>query len=335
MNDRHVADAWAVPVGTWLGTPVRVSVLFAALAVILGVRLGWAMGLSFTAVLMVSTLVHEFGHVWACRALGGLAEQITLWPLGGMAALELPRSTAGRMITLIAGPTTNALLCLVFLPTFYAPEQLTVVLNPFLLPALEFTAASWGRDLLLLSFVANWILLLVNLIPALPLDGGQVLLTVWQSHSGRAAAVRGCLLVAMTLGWTAIAVGLLASWPWVVAIGAVILILNLANWHAVDADDSSDELFLGYDFSQGYTSLERTARAGGMDPGLSWWQQWKARRQEDRAVREQQRLHELEEQLDSLLAKVHEQGLQALTPAEQRRLKEASEAFRHRPRKDS
>ncbi len=333
MNERYAALAWSIPCGRWLSTQVRISVFFILVPMILMVRFGPVMGAALTGALFLATLLHEFGHVLVCRAWGGAADEILIWPLGGLASLHYPRSTSGRLWTIAAGPLVNLLGCLATLPTYYAPERLREFLLPFELPVLSFTAVTWAVDVRLVFFAVNWLLLILNLVPAWPLDGGQLVWTSWHARSGAEAALRGTTMVGMACGWLGLAVGLMGNWPWVVALGAVLLVVNISLWQQRQWDDGESDGLLGYDFSEGYTSLERSPADGRGEPALSWWQRWQQRRRKLQAEREQARLLNLETQLDVLLAKVHEHGLESLTAVERRLLREASETLRERSRR--
>jgi hypothetical protein len=131
------------------------------------------------------------------------------------------------------------------------------------------------------------------------------------------------------------AIGLMGNWPWAVALGAILLLVNMASLTNRGMDDSGEDTFLGYDFSQGYTSLERQSDESSRESSGSWWRRWQQRRRKQQSEREQARLADLEQELDVLLAKVHESGLDSLTAAERRRLREASEALRDRTRRTS
>lgn len=333
MNERYAALSWSIPCGRWFGTRVRVSVFFLFVPMILIVRLGAKMGAAVSAALFFATLLHEFGHVLVCRWRQGAAEEILIWPLGGLASLHYPRTTSGRLLTIFGGPFVNLVCCIATCPVFYAPDQLPDILNPTALPDLTFTAVSWPVDTLLVFFVANWLLLVLNLIPAWPLDGGQAVWTFWHNRSGAEAALHGTTIVGMACGWIVVALGLMASWPWAVALGAVLLIVNLSAWYQRAWEDDQGDSFLGYDFSAGYTSLERDDLDSHGEASLSWWQRWQQRRREEQAEREQERLVNLEQQLDVLLEKVHQQGMDSLTAAERRLLREASESLRDRTRR--
>jgi hypothetical protein len=86
---------------------------------------------------------------------------------------------------------------------------------------------------------------------------------------------------------------------------------------------------MGYDFSQGYTSLERSEKTRpAARQGLL--QRWLERRRAERQNRNEQQKQLVDQQLDAILAKVHELGMGALTPAEKRLLRRASERYRGR-----
>src|SRR5918999_3284436 len=55
-------------------------------------------------------LLHEFGHALACRQTGGRADQIVLWPLGGIAFVNPPRRPGAMLWSIAAGPLVNVVL---------------------------------------------------------------------------------------------------------------------------------------------------------------------------------------------------------------------------------
>jgi len=112
-----------------------------------------------------------------------------------------------------------------------------------------------------------------------------------------------------------------------VVLGFVIILLAIQEHHQLQASESYDDSFMGYDFSQGYTSLEKS------DPvkperRVGFWQRWQAKRRADKLKRLELQSQQSEQQLDEILAKVHERGLASLTPAEKRSLKRASNRYR-------
>jgi len=122
-------------------------------------------------------VLHELGHALTARRFGIETEDITLYPIGGVARLRrMPRAPGAELLIALAGPAVNLLIVLALqgLVAFGA------------LSGLE-------SDLPLLGFVqvltyANLILALFNLIPAFPMDGGRVLRAALSGWLGRAKA---------------------------------------------------------------------------------------------------------------------------------------------------
>lgn len=148
-------------------------------------------------------LTHEFGHALACRSVGGEANRIMLWPLGGVAYVNPPQRPGATLWSIAAGPLVN------------------VVLAPLLFGCLAL-AGAWGWRfsqpdffyLLRAVFAINLILLLFNLLPVYPLDGGQILRSLLWFFLGRArslmtAAVLGVVGVA---GFFLLALGRRSFW---------------------------------------------------------------------------------------------------------------------------
>ena len=65
------------------------------------------------AILFVSVLLHEFGHCFGARIMGGRGEEILMWPLGGLAFADPPRRPWPQLVTTVGGPLVNVVICLV------------------------------------------------------------------------------------------------------------------------------------------------------------------------------------------------------------------------------
>lgn len=331
MNDRLGVLSWSFPAGRLFLTQIRVSPLFLFVVLVLALRLQWQVGLVLSGFLFLAVLAHEFGHVMLARLTGGMADEILIGPWGGLARAQPGPTTAAAIQTIAAGPLVNLAFAALFFPGFYAPELLWGALNPLYLPVAQFHAETWGRECLLLAFAANWVLFLVNILPMFPLDGGQILSVILGTRYPSDAAHRITGNVGTIASLIVMAVALIFDLSWLVAIGAVTLVLNVLLTVQMQAGESYDDSFMGYDFSQGYTSLERSGQTT-REPRPTWLQTWKARRRERQQIREATRRQDLERQLDELLAKVHERGMDALSDAEKRLLRRASEELRHRTR---
>jgi Zn-dependent protease len=137
--------------------------------------------------LFAIVMLHEFGHAFACRQVGGRANRIVLWPLGGVAYVDPPQRPGATLWSIAAGPLVNVALLpiLAFLYYTWPAAQLGAV-SPDLYRLVE--------SVLTIDFG----LLIFNILPVYPLDGGQILRSLlWfvmgRAHSLMAAAVIGIL----------------------------------------------------------------------------------------------------------------------------------------------
>ena len=157
--------------------------------------------------LFAIVLLHEFGHALACRQTGGVADHIVLWPLGGIAFVNPPRRPGAMLWSIAAGPLVNVLL----LPILSVAIAL-VPLSPEVEPT-NFALFLWH------VWWINLGLLIFNILPVYPLDGGQILRSLlWfllgEIRSLQIASVIGLigsialaglgLLLGMNIFWTAI-----------------------------------------------------------------------------------------------------------------------------------
>lgn len=125
--------------------------------------------------LFAIVLMHEFGHALACRSVGGEARTIVLWPLGGVAFVKPPPRPGPVLWSIAAGPLVNvALIPFTVLLLVYAQ------VNP--LDNLHHWATS--------IFLVNLLLLIFNMLPVYPLDGGQILQALLWFWVGRAKSLR-------------------------------------------------------------------------------------------------------------------------------------------------
>jgi Zn-dependent protease len=126
-------------------------------------------------------LAHELGHALACRSVGGKADRILLWPLGGVAYVQPPPRPGALLWSIAAGPLVNVALVL-----FLSPIALVAGLQLHG-DAGHFVVALWVINVVLLAF---------NLLPVYPLDGGQILQALLWFLIGRARS----LLVVSVIG---------------------------------------------------------------------------------------------------------------------------------------
>ncbi|ERN41059.1 Zn-dependent protease [Rubidibacter lacunae KORDI 51-2] len=172
--------------------------------------LGWAIGFAIALLLFGSVLLHELGHSLVAKAQGIPVQSITLFLFGGIATIDRESETPGKAFQVaIAGPVVSLSLGGMFFALALASNA--TALQPFVL------------DLARINLVLG----LFNLIPGMPLDGGQVLkAALWKLTGDRLRAARWAAASGQTLGLLAIALGLFASLVggsfatlWIAAIG--------------------------------------------------------------------------------------------------------------------
>jgi Zn-dependent protease len=166
--------------------------------------------------LFLIVMLHEFGHALACRQVGGRANRIVLWPLGGVAYVDPPPRPGATLWSIAAGPLVNVAL----FPILYIVFML---------------GRSWGwavtmPDALRLAESILFIdvaLLLFNILPIYPLDGGQILRSLLWFVMGPARS----LLVATTIGLIGVAAFIgLAIWTRSVWYGAISIFMLMNCW---------------------------------------------------------------------------------------------------------
>ncbi len=337
MNqDRNVFQL-SIPCGSWFGVNLRISVWFVLVIAALCTRLGdVTLGLTYGAILFVSVLLHEFGHVLGARRTGGSADEVHITPFGGL-ALCLPAPTfASRFLTTAMGPLTNLAICALTLYPLLKSPYSAGWFNPFVLPAVALKGKALAAvmpELLVLTFKANWLLLLINLLPVHPLDGGRMLLMGLTAAGDAQLAKARYLNIGAFVGILFLITGLIYGNVWVMAIGAVIVPLNMHEHYSMQVvaqQDDNEGSFMGYDFSEGYTSLERDNEE---DPQPGMLERWKQQREDEKRRKKEEEERQLESTLDALLEKLHTQGENALSAAEKRQLQQISAKFRDRNRR--
>jgi Zn-dependent protease len=176
--------------------------------------MGWSV-LEYLALFLI-VLTHEFGHALACRQVGGKADQILLWPFGGVAYVSPPQRPGATLWSIAAGPLVNVVLA----PILYGALVVSRSLGwPQAFPdAYHLLQSILYIDLGLLAF---------NILPIYPLDGGQILRSLLWYGLGRGRS----LMVATILGLVGIVgfVGL-AFWAGSIWLGAIAIFMLMNCW---------------------------------------------------------------------------------------------------------
>jgi len=181
-------------------------------------------------------LLHEFGHALACRSVGGTADTIMLWPLGGVAYVNPPQRPGATLWSIAAGPLVNVAL-------------LPVLGGAFAYARAEQWRYSMPNEYRLLGAIltTNAILLVFNILPIYPLDGGQILRSLLWFPLGRARS----LMVASFLGFFGVA-------------GLFLLAIYLQSiWTGLIAAYAGMNCWSGFKQAQALRKLESIPRRQG------------------------------------------------------------------------
>lgn len=386
--------SWALPVFRAFGIQVRVHVFF--FVVTLGLYLRqvtlkdtivspWDVFAFTVLLLFVVILLHEFGHCFGGRAVGGEANEILIWPLGGLAFVDVPHVPRAHLITVAAGPAVNVGLCVlsgvVLLGAGFVPK-VNPVSNPYTcemwqyregraysseyalnlykpgtadaakvsaetfnvaVEALRagkpqaardaFTAANveWATAPLWVVwlqrlFWLNWVLFLFNMIPAYPLDGGQLLQGVVWARSGFRQGIVVAAYCGFVVGLLFVVASIAANETLLMGLGLFMFYSSTVRLAALDADEGA----FGYDFSAGYTSLERDDPPPPKPKRGNVFRRWLQARTARRLQREHETRQREDDRMDALLEKIARSGKASLTDEEQRFMERVSARYRNR-----
>ena len=136
--------------------------------------------LAVTASTFACVLLHEFGHALMARWFGIVTRDVTLYPIGGVARLErMSEKPVEEVFIALAGPAVNVVIAAVLTPVVFVFAL--VAANMFLDPlsvSLDEPGLQWAAKLCFVLWFSNIVLVLFNLLPAFPMDGGRVLRAV-------------------------------------------------------------------------------------------------------------------------------------------------------------
>ncbi len=151
--------------------------------------------------LFAIVLMHEFGHALACRSVGGKADTIVLWPLGGVAFVSPPWRPGAMLWSILAGPLVNMILIPITAGLWLLVLRQHGLLSAHPLaqlfqPSLLALVGNVGHFVYSL-FEINLVLLIFNMLPVYPLDGGKILWSVLWFFIGEARALRVASVIGM------------------------------------------------------------------------------------------------------------------------------------------
>jgi Zn-dependent protease len=342
MVGRQVT-VWSVTLGRFWGVPVRLHIFFLifivlTLAVTAGDMLG--PGLITVGILLTSLLLHEFAHTAAAIKLGGQVDQIVIGPFGGLSSPRVPDQAEVQVFVALAGPMVH--LSLIVLAaiglSFDSSVHVLGLLQPFVPSQLVDSGqgSSWvlaGK----LTLWLNWMLLLLNLLPAYPFDGGPALRAALWPLVGRRTACIVTSRVAMGIAVGLALLPLFIQHPqphptlplWIPLVTLAIFLFFSAQQDLASLSRSGDsEETPDYDVQGDGVDLLDELWAAEEDTVLVE-QRSDRRRQRRKQVKRAEEEYE-DARVDDVLARLHQSSLDRLTGEERALLHRASERYRHR-----
>ena len=217
---------WSLNLGTIAGTTIRVHITFLILLIwiwfahyqIGGAPAAWE-GVAFIVAVFACVVLHEFGHIAAARRFGIRTPDITLLPIGGVARLErMPEEPRQEFVIAIAGPLVNVAIAAVIFLLLGGPaevEQMAGIEDP----RTSFLVRLAGINLFLVLF---------NMIPAFPMDGGRVLRAVLASRMSWSRATQIAATIGQGLAFVFGFIGLLYN-PLLIFIGIFVYLAAAAE----------------------------------------------------------------------------------------------------------
>jgi Zn-dependent protease/CBS domain-containing protein len=190
--------SWSLTIGRFGATTVRVHFTFFLLLAWIGVS-AWQKGglpaardsVFFIVLIFTCVVLHEFGHIVMARRFGIESPDVTLLPIGGVARLQrIPEKPMQELAVAIAGPMVNVIIAFVLLLILGTAHlsYLVQIDDPHV-------------SLLVRLAAANIFLVLFNMIPAFPMDGGRVLRALLALRLGRARATQVAAFLGQVLAF--------------------------------------------------------------------------------------------------------------------------------------
>ncbi len=228
---------WSFPIGRIAGSEVRIHLTFFLLLLWIGIvhfQAGGAAaateGIVFVIAVFACVVLHELGHAIAARRYGIKTPRITLLPIGGVAELErMPEKPSEEIFVALAGPLVNVIIAAVLVLFFrgqFDPDVLASMENPTLGFAARLVAV-------------NVVLVLFNLIPAFPMDGGRVLraLLAMRYPRVRATQIAGTIgqIAAFAFGF----LGLVGGNPLLIFVAIFVYLAANAETQAIGLNDAA------------------------------------------------------------------------------------------------
>ncbi len=340
---RQVGFRWTVSLGCWWGVSVEVHLwlLLGLVAAIAANSHQLAIGAIVATVWLVSVVLHQLAHVLIAQRVGGEVTGVVVGPAGGTYQADLPDEPEPQVLVALFGPAVHLLLVVVAMCplVLQRTDEVLSLLHP-LAAATELTlTAPLGLTVVKAVLWINWVLFLVNLLPAYPFDTATVLRSLLWPMVGRRTAyvTTGRLAQAAAVGFLFCGLYLATiaqteGSVWVIPLAASLYLAVAAQrdwyllaqmdgdahddeWVHLDAEELEDESWLRDD-SNHMVLVEQH------------YDQLRERYERKRKAQEDYE----DARVDDILARLHSEGFERLSQDDQAFLRRASRRYRDRRR---
>jgi Zn-dependent protease len=338
---------WSLSLGRWFGVPVYIHIfllMFALSAIAFTLPDFDLLPASLVAVgvLLVSLALHELSHTVAALRVGGKVDAVVIGPVGGLISPRVPDEPEVHLFVALAGPIVHLLLAVLaaIVLAFAGDTHLMGLLNPITTPENLVEPDSLGLVAVKLTLWLNWILMLLNLLPAYPFDGGPILRAMlWPAVGRRTARVvtaRVAMVIAVCLGASALltlgsdVISRVPMWPAIPLLTLATFLFFSARQDLTGggAHESADQPAGYLVSSDGIDLLEVEWSDEEEDEGVLVEHQ--QRRPTGESGREQDEFEDA--RVDDILARLHDSSLAELSPEEVAVLQRASQRYKQRLR---
>ncbi len=333
---------WSLSLGRWAGVTVYVHLFFLIFAVL---ALAFSLpdselvvaGSLTVAIVFFSVLMHEFSHLWAAHHVDGKMDAIVIGPVGGLLPARVPDEPEKHLFVAIAGPMAHLTLVVLAAITLALAGQQNIVslLSPIPL-SIDLVEGSPWLIAAKLTLWLNWMLMLLNLLPAYPFDGGAVMRAMlWPALGRRTARIwtsRTAMAIAVGLGLVALWT-LRADFDSPVPVWIPFVLLGIFLFFSARQD-----LAAGPPHEEAGGSAGYNLDADGLDLLEAMWA---SEEEDDGVLVEHQQSRQFEERqsdqeasedarVDDILARLHDSSMDSLSPEEVAVLQRASRRYRLR-----
>lgn len=334
---------WSLSLGRWCGVSVHLHIFFLlsallALAFTLPDQDLVVAGLMMVSILLVSVILHELGHALAVARVGGKVDAIVLGPVGGLISPRVPDEPEVHLFVALAGPITHLLLAVIAAIglAIAGNTQLLGLLNPLATPTDLIEPGGTALVAAKIMLWLNWNLMLLNLLPAYPFDGGPILRSMlWPALGRRTARIvtarvaMGIAVVLAALSIPTLTGEIHTNFPlWIPLVTlAIFLFFSARQDLAAAASSELNEEPAGYQLSADGLDLLDVMWANEEDAnGVLVEHQQRTSTEENR--REQEAVEDA--RVDDILTRLHNLSWSALSPDEIAILQRASQRYRNR-----